>query len=61
MRVWKLRDEFREANDLDPQDFVCIEMGDHVLFIQESGTYDLAHKDCGLPTADMWDLIVEGS
>lgn len=60
MRVWKLKDEYRDVNNLDPQDFVAVEMGDKVLFIQESGTYDLASVECGLPTADMWDLIVGG-
>lgn len=55
MRVWKLKDEHRGPND----DFVCIEMGDMTLFIQESGTYDLVPSECGLPTDGMWDLIVD--
>jgi len=59
MRIWKLKDEHREVNDLDPQDLVAVEMGDKVLYTQESGTYDLAPAECGLPTTDMWDLIVE--
>lgn len=58
MRIWKLKDEYREANNLDHQDFVAIEMGDKVLFIQESGTYDLAPVDCGLPTDSMWERII---
>ena len=58
MRIWKLKDEFRNINDLHPQDFVCIEIGDKLLFVQESGTYDLASVDCGLPIDNMWEMII---
>jgi hypothetical protein len=60
MRVWKLKELYRDERGLPPHDVVCLELGDMLLFIQEEGTWDLSHVDNGLPTDGMWDLIVGG-
>lgn len=33
MRIWKLKDEHRNVDNMLPHDLVCIEMGDELLFI----------------------------
>jgi hypothetical protein len=61
MRVWKLKDLYRDEHDLSHHDLVCLELGENtLLFIQEEGTWDLSHVYDGLPTDGMWDLIVGG-
>lgn len=60
MRIWKLKDEYRNTSRHESlHDLVCIEMGDRLLFIHEEGTYDVSPIDTGLPTVGMWDLIAD--
>jgi len=57
MRVWTRK--FQHVMTAPyPRDVICVELDEErILFVQNSGTWDVALKANGMPREDLWDVM----